>query len=46
MDRQRKKVKIFREENIDDNAILQMIMKKAESLGIELITEDINWIMQ
>ena len=37
---------IHREENIDDHAILQMIMKKAESLAIELTTEDINWILQ
>ena len=46
MDRQRKKVKIFREDNIDDNALLQMIMRKAESKAIELTTEDINWILQ
>ena len=46
MDRERKKVQIYREDKIDDDAIKQMIMKKAELQAIELTTADIDWIMQ
>ena len=46
IDRERKKVKIFREDKIDDDTIKKMIMKKAELLGIDLTTNDIDFIMQ
>ena len=41
-----KKVKIFREDKIDDDTIKKMIMKRAELLGIDLTTDDIDFIMQ
>ena len=46
IDRERKKVKIFREDKIDDDTIKKMIMKRAELLGIDLTTDDIDFIMQ
>ena len=46
MEREKKKVKIYREEKIDNEAIKLMIMKKSESFGIELSIEDIKWIME
>ena len=46
MEREKKKVKIYREEKIDDEAIKLMIMKKSESFGIELSLEDIKWIIE
>ena len=46
IDRETKKVKIYREDKIDDDTIKKMIMKKAELLGIDLIKDDFKNIIK
>ena len=46
MDKERKILKTYREDNLDDMIIKQIIMKQAELRGIDLTNDDIEWIMQ
>ena len=46
IDRRKKFVSFDRESNIDDDTIKNMILKKAESQGIDLTADEINIIMQ
>ena len=46
IDRQKIFVSFDREANIDDDTIKNMVLKRAESLYIDLTTDDIDIIMQ
>ena len=46
IDREKRKVQVYREDKIDDSTLKQMIMKKAAVKGLELTNEDIKLILE
>ena len=45
MESEKLKIKIYREDNLDNDTIRKIILQKAEFKGIDLSNDDINWLL-
>ena len=46
MESEKLKIKIYREDNLDNDTIRKIILQKAEFKGIDLSDYDINWLIE
>ena len=46
MESEKLKIKIYREDNLDNDTIRNIILQKAEFKLIDLSNDDINWLLE